>query len=326
MKKRSVYKAVVITLSFLLVSAVIICTFGLIERHLNKSKNVSGDSLRPNNTGEMFYYGERYLPRRNLTTLLILGIDSKEGTSENRAESQQSDFIMLMVLDDSEKTYKLIQINRDTMTEIRQLDNNGTPTGTYTAQLTLAHTYGGTDSMRCRNSVHAVKNLLYGVDIDHYLSVTMDAVPVMNDRVGGVTLELMDDFTHISPELVKGESVTLMGEVALAYVQERGRLEDSSNLNRMERQKQYLSELVKKIGKLENEGLLSMLNDTAEYTVSDCSINKLSDIFESVSTYTFEGITLLEGEAVKGEEYIEYYIDEEAAKKLVVDTFYIKAE
>ena len=53
----------------------------------------------------------------------------------------------------------------------------------------------GQDS--CRYQAKAVSNLLYGVSIDHFCSVTMDAVAVINDAVGGVSVQVMDDMTMV---------------------------------------------------------------------------------------------------------------------------------
>ena len=37
-------------------------------------------------------------------------------------------------------------------------------------------------------------NFLMDVKIDHYISLTMDSVAVMNDLVGGVEVTVLDDF------------------------------------------------------------------------------------------------------------------------------------
>ena len=57
----------------------------------------------------------------------------------------------------------------------------------------------------------AVSNLLFGIEINHYLSFTMDAVALVNDLVGGVQVEVLDDLTFLDPALRKGETVTLKG-------------------------------------------------------------------------------------------------------------------
>ena len=107
------------------------------------------------------------------------------------------------------------------MTEIQILGVNGEPAGTMTGQLALAHTYGSGEEDSCENTVLAVENLLYGVEVDHYVSMTMDGWPSSTTWWGGVTLEVLDDFSGIDGTLVQGETVTLKGQQALTYVRSR---------------------------------------------------------------------------------------------------------
>ena len=57
--------------------------------------------------------------------------------------------------------------------------------------------------------------------IDHYVALSMDAVPVINDAVGGVAVRCMDDLTAYDPSLTEGAEITLMGDQALYYVRAR---------------------------------------------------------------------------------------------------------
>src|SRR5699024_4568224 len=134
-----------------------------------------------------------------------------------------------------------------------------------------------------------------------------DGVALLNDLVGGVTVEVLDDFSGIDDSLVQGETVTLQGQQALTYVRSRGGLEDSSNLHRMERQRQYLAglqEQVKKAAQSDSNFSLDALLQVNEYMVSDCTINQLSDLINSMVTYEIEDIRTTQGEAQVGEEYM----------------------
>ena len=104
------------------------------------------------------------------------------------------------------------------MTQIQILGVTEEPAGSFTGQLALAHTYGSGEEDSCENTVLAVSNLLYGMEIDHYVSLTMDGVALLNDLVGGVPVEVLDDFSGIDDSLVQGETVTLRGRQALTYV------------------------------------------------------------------------------------------------------------
>ena len=273
-----------------------------------------------------YYNGTAYAKKEDLETVLLLGVDKFEGeTPEGYLNNQQADFLLLLVMDKENETCTPIQLNRDTMTQIQILGVTGEPAGTFTGQLALAHTYGSGEEDSCENTVLAVENLLYGMEIDHYVSLTMDGVALLNDLVGGVTVEVLDDFSGIDDSLVQGETVTLQGQQALTYVRSRGGLEDSSNLHRMERQRQYLSALqqqLKQASQQDSGFTLDALLQLNEYMVSDCTVNQLSDLGDSMAAYEIEDIRTTEGDAQVGEEYMEFTVDEDALQQLVLEVFY----
>ena len=273
-----------------------------------------------------YYNGTAYARREDLETVLLLGVDKFEGeTPEGYLNNQQADFLLLLVMDKQHETCTPIQLNRDTMTQIQILGVTGEPAGTFTGQLALAHTYGSGEEDSYENTVLAVSNLLYGMEIDHYVSLTMDGVALLNDLVGGVTVEVLDDFSGIDDSLVQGETMTLKGQQALTYVRSRGGLEDSSNLRRMERQRQYLSALqqqLKAAVQQEDGFTLDALLQLNEYMVSDCTVDQLSDLGDSLAAYQVSDILTTPGEAQVGEEYMEFTVDEDALQQLVLEVFY----
>lgn len=277
-----------------------------------------------------YYNGTAYAKREDLETVLLLGVDKFEGeTPEGYLNNQQADFLLLLVMDKENETCTPIQLNRDTMTQIQILGVTGEPAGTFTGQLALAHTYGSGEEDSCENTVLAVENLLYGMEIDHYVSLTMDGVALLNDLVGGVTVEVLDDFSGIDDSLVQGETVTLKGQQALTYVRSRGGMEDSSNLHRMERQRQYLSALqqqLKAAVQQEDGFTLDALLQLNEYMVSDCTVDQLSDLGDSLAAYQVSDILTTPGEAREGEEFMEFTVDEDALQQLVMDVFYEPVE
>lgn len=277
-----------------------------------------------------YYNGTAYAKRENLETVLLLGVDKFEGeTPEGYVNNQQTDFLLLLVMDKENETCTPIQLNRDTMTQIQILGVTGEPAGTFTGQLALAHTYGSGEEDSCENTVLAVSNLLYGMEIDHYVSLTMDGVALLNDLVGGVTVEVLDDFSGIDDSLMQGETVTLQGQQALTYVRSRGGLEDSSNLRRMERQRQYLAALqqqLKQASQQEDGFTLDALLQLNDYMVSDCTVDQLSDLGNSLAAYQVSDILTTPGDAQEGEEFMEFTVDEAALQQLVMDVFYEPVE
>ncbi len=272
-----------------------------------------------------------YQPNPNIQTLLVMGLDKFEGQIENDAyyNDQQADFLMLLVIDDNAHTYSAIHINRDTMAEMSILGVAGGKAGTITQQIALAHTYGNGKEVSCRNTAEAVSKLLLDIKVNHYISVTMDAVPVFNDLVGGVEVEVLDDFAGIDDALKKGETVTLRGQQALRYVRTRYGMEDSTNNTRMLRQQQYMKNLLEKtklcIEQNENFIVNASVN-MADYMVADRTVNQLQTLFNKLSSYTFNGIHSFEGDSFKGERFMEFYPDADSIKQTVVDLFYQPVE
>ncbi len=278
---------------------------------------------------EVYYDGSWYAQKPDIETILCIGVDKYEGDEIELGNynTQQCDFLLVVVLDNRNKTYTAIQINRDTMAEIPVIGFGGDVLSTETGQIALAHTYGSGGKDSCENTVKAVSNLLTGIDIDHYISVTMDAVPLINDAVGGVTLTVAEDYPDAG--FVKGETVTLMGDNALAYVRGRMSVGDGSNLGRMERQRQYMSALKEKLVEKSASDAAFALNaitSVSEYMVSDCTVYDLSDLANATVSYEFEGFKTLEGEAVQGEKFVEFYIDKEAMEQMIFEIYYEKKD
>ncbi len=325
-KKASKKKALLLVL----VCVVVMCSALLAISIWEKQQNFVGEQSTQETTSDKAD-GVEYKLNKNIETVLVMGLDkfSEDIDTSSYDNDQQADFLMLFVLDNQNKTCKALHINRDTIVEMNVLGIAGQEVGTTTRQIALAHTYGNGQNVSCRNTAKAVSNLLDGIAITHYVSVTMDAVPVFNDLVGGVTVEVLDDFTGIDDTLVKGEKVTLMGDKALTYVRNRYGLEDSTNSNRMVRQKQYIEELYRLTReKTEDDEnfVLTAWKELAQYTVSDCYEQDLLQIYEKVSGYEYLGTVNIEGESVVGERFMEFYPDEEKLEKLILEMFYIPEE
>lgn len=273
------------------------------------------------------YNGKKYAPNENVETFLVLGLDkTSSGTSaESYNNDKQSDFIMLFIFDNKLKEYTAIQINRDTMASVNILGLAGEKLDSKTMQIALAHTYGNGKERSCRNTADAVSQLLFGIDIKNYASVTMDSVPIYNDLLGGVEVTVLDDLTSVDPSLVKGEKVLLHGELALKYVRSRHGLEDSSNAARMLRQQQYLEALrektVERIAN-DNEFVAKAVLKMSEYMVSNRTVTQLQQLMSKLSEYKFNGLTDFRGEYTQGEEYMEFYPEQEYLKETVIELFY----
>lgn len=284
------------------------------------------ESARRRREGWIERDGIWYAPKQGQETMLLIGLDKMEPLKDSGSYNNdtQADFLLLAILDEVTEKVTVLHINRDTMAEIPVLGITGQPAGTVTGQLALAYTYGSGLNDSCVNTVNAVTDFLYGIKIDHYVAMAMGAIPYLNDLVGGVEVTVLDDFSGIDDSLVEGETITLKGEQALHYVRNRADLEDSSNLNRMKRQQQYLRAAAQKVEQLGDDFSVApdQLKQISRYVLSDCSLDTLSRMSEQFGSYHLEELQDIAGEAVLGEEYMEYYVDDAALEEQLLELFY----
>lgn len=276
--------------------------------------------------GEIEYNGKTYVMRYDVDTFLVIGLDALAQNSDKDSynNKQQADFLMLLVFDNTNESYFAIQVNRDTVAKMDILGIGGKKVGTVEKQIALAHTYGDGGKESNANTANAVSELFCGVGIDHSMSLTLEAVTVMNDLVGGVEVEVLDDFSEIDSRLVKGERVLLDGEMALTYVRSRKGVDDGTNTSRMERQQQYLDALREKLlERAENdpEFVIEANKVMAEYMISNCSAQRLDAIGEKMQEYKFEGIKNLEGEVELVDNLMEFHPDEDKLIQTVIKAF-----
>jgi len=277
------------------------------------------------NRAEYFVDGQ-WIAQKDMETLLVIGLDDLGGFEKSNSynNTSQADFIVLLMKNKVSGEFNAIQLNRDTMTRIPVLGVTGQKAGYRQGQLALAYTYGRGREDSCRNTMEAVSHLLYGVEIDHYIVVTMDSVPIANDWVGGVTVDILDDFTKVDETMVRGETMKLVGQQALDYVRTRKGLEDSTNLHRMERQRQYAAKWLELATPLfKNPGaIIDLVMQLSDYHYSDCTAGQLADFANAYANQPFDFVHTLEGENVQGDVYMEYHIDEDSVREMVLELFF----
>ena len=324
----------------LIIALCVMIGAGLLSVHFwEKSQKAHEEAVRAEedvytapDRARVYYNGSWYEMRSNLETYLVMGLDKVTETisdPESYINNQQSDFLLLMIVDKSTKSYCALHINRDTMAEIQRLGLGGVKLDIFTGQLALAHTYGSGGRDSCRNTVQAVSRYLYDVPIDHYFSITMDAIPVLNDLVGGVTVHVDDDFSNVDPTIERGKDVTLRGQQALTFVRSRKDVADQTNLSRMNRQREYINALYRQISaklKTEEHFGAKLASKLADYTVSDLTTTELSNMADRMKDYPFTTIYTIKGEAVVGEEFMEFYTDEADLQDIVIRLFFHRVE
>ena len=279
--------------------------------------------------------GHTYRQRKNLTTILFMGIDQDEDTEElpsylKYLSGGQADFLRLVVIDSSEKTITQIEIDRDTMTPITMLGTMGAKLGYRTAQICLSHSFGDGREQSCEFTVEAVSNLLYNVPIKYYAAMNLDGISVLNDILGGVTVTLEDDFSHIDPSMTKGTTMTLVGGQAEVFVRSRMSMAVGTNEARMKRQQQYVSQMTELLnGRIHesSEFIGSLFDELSPYLCTNMSRAQMMNEAWLSKDYTRLPLASIDGVHETGDDgYMQFLPDDASLEQAILDVFYKKVK
>lgn len=311
-------------LSVILILVFVVIFSGL--RILESTVYYNGDTSGPVTSKTIVRDGVSYFPRQDITVVMVLGIDRfgivRHSNSYNNRGA--ADMVSLLIFDETNEKCNILCLNRDTMLEMPVLGIGGKQAGTVYQQLALSHTYGSGLSDSCENTRKTVSDFLYGIEIDHYVAMNMDAIGLLNDAVGGVTVNVVDDFSEIDPTITKGK-ITLKGEQAIHFVRTRRGVADQTNISRMERQEQYMDGFLDAVRTKQAQStdfVVSAYNDVKDYIVTDCSTTVLSGMMSRYVDYDVQDVVSPEGENVLGNTYFEFHVDEKKLDKLILDLFY----
>ena len=276
--------------------------------------------------GIVTYGGKQYKYNSKIRSYLFMGIDTDEPVQKKAKgiEGGQADALFLLVEDADAGKLSVIAIHRNTMTDIQECDENGNEIGNEIAQICLQHAYGDGERLSCQRQTEAVSNLFYGIPIKGYISLNMGGIGRLNDAVGGVEVEILNDLSAKDPALVQGENVRLNAKQAYIYVRSRDTGEFDSATERMRRQKQYLSAFIpaarQKAGTA--AGAMSIYSKAEDYLFTNVEYARLAEELADLEYDPEKDMYEIPGEVRMGEEYEEFYTDETGFYEMVLDIFY----
>lgn len=278
-------------------------------------------------------YGDTiYDYNENIMTFLFMGID-KAGEVEltdKKADGGQSDAMFLVVVNPDTQQIDLIGINRDTMVDVYcyGYEENG-DVMVVEAQLTTQHGFGDGGALSAKYTMEAVSALFYNLPIAGYVSIGYDAIPKINDAIGGVDVVCLEDLTYYKKKWTEGAELHLEGEDALMYVRQRDCSVFESARGRLARQKQYLNAFISKIVATTKEDIttpVTLYQKVDEYMTTDITVDQVVYLTSQLIDYGFGEIYTLEGETVQGERFEEFYPDYGKLKELMLQVFYTPVE
>lgn len=276
--------------------------------------------------------GKTYAKKASLINILCMGVDNKTTMPTEEDEvvngsAGQSDTVFLAVLDAETGELTLLNISRDSMTDVDVYNEDGEFVDTRSMQVCLAYAYGDGRESSCLNMVKSVSRLMYGVPIDAYAAVDLPVVSILNDAVGGVEVTVLEDLSDRDPSLTEGSRVLLQGNLAEIYVRSRNKATLESNNQRMARQKQYIVTFFHKVAARVREDLsvvLTLYQAVQAYSRTSFRLPEILYLASLTAEVNFseKDIITIPGEVTMGEEYAEYYVDDDALFQIILDTYY----
>lgn len=277
------------------------------------------------NQGEFVVYnGKTYEYNKNITNILFMGVDKRElEETEVNGTGGQADVIVLFAVDTKTGKISMINISRDTMTDVTVYSANGGYVGSQEQQLCLAYAYGDGKKTSCENTVNSVKGLFYNIPIKSYLALDLDGIAAVNDSIGGVDVtspETVGDF-------VNGQNYHLEGSLAESFVRSRNHESADANTLRMQRQQVYATQFMNKVISATKEKIttpVDLFNSSSPYTCTNLNPSKILYLAQSVVMSNGMSVEMntVPGEAKMGETYAEYYVNESEFYELFLNVFY----
>lgn len=254
--------------------------------------------------------------RTGIQTVLVSCLDNYnvEELSGYR-NANRADFLLLLVIDEQNQKITSVQINPDTVVSFEipgKHENVEVPVG-------HIHTYGSGGSDSCLNVSGAISAFLGGIKVNHYLAFSRDALQLVNDAIGGVTVPIAASTDEVEPE-----TVTLSGEAAAEFFSLRNQ-EDVTNEIHMEKQRRYMKGLYPPfMAATQDDNFLSKLSlQLGENMTTDLTLSQLILMFETLAAYEMEEkIVTFTGESQITDGAFCFYPDQESVRSQMEKLIY----
>ena len=293
-----------------------------IETAGHRGKTVRGDlNERFAQQSSVFIQGKSYQYKEGLKNFLLMGtadmstLTEAPGPREQDIVSHQAVFLLLLSVNDLEKTVTALHIDGSTVVESASLDRNHYAPNIGYMPISWVYGLGDSEEQGRELVVEATRKLLQGVPIDAYVALSLNSLPQINDMLGGVAVAASE------PELVallqadpgSGQLITLSGVQAAALMY-AGPYTDASQ--RARGQQMYVNGLLEALASQlsKDPAITRELFDTlAGQVVTNLNRGQLISEFAQMAQYRKVTIEGLEGESYFEPNGVDAFIVDEDA-------------
>ena len=273
----------------------------------------------------LVYEGNTYRINNDVVCVGLIGINNDY---VDKTFLSMGDAINMIALDTNTGKLSVIAVSRDTMTDVMVYSEEGNYIDTEIMQLTYAYSFESKKVSGGENTASSLSKLFYGLPVDHYFAINMDALITLNDAIGGVTLTSSYDFTSPIREIKAGDTVTLHGKEVEYYVRRRDNTTEGNNA-RMKRQQEYIRAFLKQVIPAVKKDL-SLVSDLYNIIRANSSSNLdlpkiiylASELTSKQSSTDDIDFITLQGKSVAGKEHTEFYVDDNSVMDTLIKVFY----
>lgn len=278
--------------------------------------------------------GVAYNYRDDIISILLMGIDYMSDEShwyyETISNGGNADVMALVVLNTETFEFTILYIPRDTMADVIAMDADGNYIDTLQTNISTAHSYGDGKALSCQLTVEAVSRLLYSVPVNRYISLDYDALYTLNTMIGGLRMTFTEDYTSLNSAYTAGSTVTMTNRQLSQFITYRDMYSVEGAYDRGLRNMSVLKALFDQCkDQIAADPLVALnyMTELSSYLRTDLDVSETIFLARNVGRMNFTSDTVirLPGEAVMGEEYAEFYPDQQWLHDFVVDTFCVPA-
>lgn len=331
--KRSARRAALIVCG--VVAGIVLCvivSLALLVHVGRQDLLTAGGTVSADAAGEaaVSFGGKDYVRNGNVVAVALIGFDQRSEEVQ-QGRPGQADVLLILALNLDTGDARVIQVPRDSMVAVDQHLGEAY-LGQKTEQICLAYSYGDGRETSCAYTLDALSRVLVGVPLAYYVALDMEGVGPINDALGGV--ELTPLATIPDSDIVEGQPMTLRGFDAEWYVRWRDREQLDSSLTRQQRQEQYFRALADALLRQMRSGNLPVLASVCQaaqpYVVTNMGAGEFLALGSTVVRHGLSAdalaITSLTGTLEESNGYAAVYLDADATRKVVLDTFYQPVE
>lgn len=191
--------------------------------------------------------------------ILLIGVDysedrdSEDWIKHGGKQAFHSDVMIILAINKQTGSINLISLPRDTYADIPGVK------GIYKLNASMDCGGGWKENPEagCAKVCEAASWMIGNIPVDYYYAVDMNAVKQLVDSIGGLDFNIDVDYT-MQGRSYKAGMQYMNGQAVLDYLRARKNMEDSGDLNRINRQKNMLVAILQK---LKSSGLLVKIPD-----------------------------------------------------------------